>query len=298
MESKNRIACIVVTYNRKYKLRKNIKKLLDQTYDKFNILIIDNKSTDNTFEYIGDLIDSKKIFYYNTGKNLGGAGGFQFGVKLGIKFGYDYLWMMDDDSMPNNDALEKIVEFTYKANNFGFICSKVLWKDHSICKMNIPKKTLNKALDSSDLSKTYFPIIMGTFVSFFVPTKVIKNIGLPIKEFFIWSDDFEFSRRISRKYKCYYLGSSVIVHDCPSNNGANIVTDDVNRIGRYYYAYRNETYLYRHEGFKGILHLLVRFPYHVIKVILFSKDHKKMRLKQICIGTLHGFSFNPRIEYL
>lgn len=75
------IAAVVVTYNRKELLKKNIEALLKQTYKEFDIYIIDNASTDGTYEYIKEYIDSNQIHYENTNKNLGGAGGFNFGIK-------------------------------------------------------------------------------------------------------------------------------------------------------------------------------------------------------------------------
>lgn len=44
-------------------------------------------------------IDQKTIFYFNTGRNLGGAGGFNFGVRKAYEAGYDYIWLMDDDTI-------------------------------------------------------------------------------------------------------------------------------------------------------------------------------------------------------
>ena len=80
MEQKH-VGTIVVTYNRRNLLKDCIEALLKQNYKKQEILIIDNASTDGTKEYIDNLIDNKKVFYFNTGANLGGAGGFNYGVR-------------------------------------------------------------------------------------------------------------------------------------------------------------------------------------------------------------------------
>uniref|UniRef100_UPI0006234592 glycosyltransferase n=1 Tax=Lactobacillus sp. N54.MGS-719 TaxID=1637512 RepID=UPI0006234592 len=78
----NKVVAVVVTYNRKKLLQKNIKALLAQTYKKsLDILVIDNASTDHTKESIQQYIDNGDIIYINTGKNLGGAGGFNFGMR-------------------------------------------------------------------------------------------------------------------------------------------------------------------------------------------------------------------------
>ena len=94
MSSKKIVACIV-TFNRKEKLKNCIEALLAQIYTDFKIVIVDNASTDGTQSSLAEYIKDKKIEYYNTGKNLGGAGGFNYAIKnvvfLLIIFG---LWMM------------------------------------------------------------------------------------------------------------------------------------------------------------------------------------------------------------
>ena len=140
-----KVVAVVVTYNRKKLLEECINALLMQTYSPLDILIIDNASTDGTNKLVAEFSNSR-VKYVNTGKNLGGAGGFQFGVKEAAKRNYDYLWLMDDDSIPTLGALSTLMDTASNINEFGFLCSKVLWKDKSICKMNIPKVSLNKKL--------------------------------------------------------------------------------------------------------------------------------------------------------
>ena len=75
-----KIAAVVVTFNRKEYLVKNIEALLAQVNAPMDILIIDNASTDGTEETIRHYMDAGQIHYENTGENLGGAGGFNFGM--------------------------------------------------------------------------------------------------------------------------------------------------------------------------------------------------------------------------
>lgn len=290
-----KVVAVVVTYNRKELLKECINSLENQTYKTLRILVVDNASTDGTEEFVRSL-NNPQIIYKNTGANLGGAGGFQFGIKKGTELNPDYLWLMDDDSIPTPNALEKLMEEANQIGEFGFLASKVLWKDNSMCNMNIPKVTLNRKL--KDFNGGPKKIIMGTFVSFFVPVKIIKEVGLPIKEFFIWADDFEYSRRISRKYPSYFIPKSIVIHKCNSNNGSNIVNDTPDRFKRYEYAYRNEVYVYRREGIAGWIHLGLKTILHLTKVTMKSKDNKKRRIQIIWNATKKGFSFKPTIEQL
>lgn len=85
----NKYVEVIVTYNRKKLLEENIRALLNQTFERHDILIIDNNSNDGTGEMVSTVHD-ERIKYYNTGENLGGAGGFAFGLKKAIELGYQY----------------------------------------------------------------------------------------------------------------------------------------------------------------------------------------------------------------
>ena len=146
---KNKIVAVVVTYNRKDMLKECITALLNQTYHDLDIMVIDNCSTDGTINLVKNINDSR-VIYINTGENLGGAGGFQFGIREALERHYEYFWLMDDDSIPTTRALDGLIKAAQKIKNYGFLSSKVLWKDHSLCKMNIPKVTINKKLDNFD----------------------------------------------------------------------------------------------------------------------------------------------------
>ncbi len=288
------VAAVIVTYNRKQLLMECIDAIFQQRPLAPDVIVIDNHSTDGTAGLLESYKDSIK--YFNTGSNLGGAGGFHFGIKKATELGYKYLWIMDDDCIPNKEALNALLlaDGCLKGN-YGFLSSKVLWKDGSICNMNVQRKTLTRKLNELDSGmKT---IAMASFVSLFVKSDVIKAFGLPIKEFFIWTDDWEFTRRISREMKCYYVPDSIVVHKSNSNVGAQIYNDTIERIDRYAYLYRNDVYLYRREGLTGFFYELIRLSSHVLKVLFKATDNKKKRISAIFAGTKNGLSFNPIIEF-
>ena len=79
----------------------------------------------------------------------------------------------------------------------------------------------------------------------------MATYGLPIKEFFIWGDDVEYTRRIALREPSYLVEDSQVLHDTKNNVGSNIVYDD-ERIDRYRYAYRNEMYIARRMEAKSL----------------------------------------------
>ena len=304
MKRKNRkimihkTAAIIVTYNRKELLLQNIEALLKQTFfELLDIIIIDNASIDGTFNAVKKYIDTSEITYINTGCNLGGAGGFQYGIRYAAEQDYEFVWVMDDDCIPNENALEKFYEIDNELKiDYGYLSSKVLWKDGSVCHMNCQRRTVTRC--NKDFESRVVPIKMASFVSLFIPVKIVKQIGLPIKEFFIWTDDWEYTRRISKRYKCYLVNSSVVIHHSKNNIGANIATEESDRLERFRYLYRNDVYLYRREGIIGFLYEVIRLTAHILRVLFKSKDKRWQRMCYIIKGTIEGFQFKPEIEYI
>lgn len=291
-----KVMAIVVTYNRKELLKECINALLNQNYRNCDILVVDNASTDGTKEYIEDEMKSNKVHYVNTGANLGGAGGFNYGMKEAYKLGCDYMWLMDDDCIVHKDSLEKLLDAAeILKENYGYLSSKVLWKDDTICIMNKQKRKFSKWL--KDFDKNLQPIAMASFVSLFIKTSIVEEMGLPIKEFFIWTDDWEYTRRISLKYKCYYVADSIVTHKSKQNVGASIASVD-DRLERFKFLYRNDVVLYRREGIKGWILLNIRLLLHKTRILLSNKKDKKERIKIINESIKDGKSFFPKIEYI
>ncbi len=291
---KEKVLAIVVTYNRCDLLVECIDSLLSQKYSNLDILIIDNNSTDDTEDVIKKYKSNKRVIYERLDKNIGGAGGFNAGIKKGIELKYEYFWLMDDDTIVLDNSLTKLLDAHEELDgDYGFLSSVALWTDNKPCRMNEQKIYKNSKLNTKNLIQTYY----ATFVSFFVKASVVKDVGLPIKEFFIWGDDVEYSGRIDKKYNCFVVNSSKVVHKTKSNTGSNIAIDD-ERIDRYKYAYRNEAYIAKKGNLKSKIRQFLKVNYHIFRVLLKSKKYKFKKIKIIINNSISGMKFNPKIEYV
>lgn len=290
------IITVVVTYNRLELLKENIKALRDQT-QRTDILIVDNCSTDGTGDYVKS-IDNNDIIYRNTGNNLGGAGGFAYGIKIAAEMGYEYAWIMDDDSIPEKDALEQLCRIVDSRLPFSFLASMVFWTDGRIFPMNRPTiQSVNDDNVAMIRNCKVFPIESCSFVGCFFPLKHAFQAGLPISEFFIYGDDVEYTRRLRKFAPAYWVMDSEIVHKAPSIEGADIVSADVSRINRFYYQTRNGIYISKEAGFWSVLKCIGRIQKRIVNILKHSKDHKLKRINVIFKGIIKGFIFKPQIEY-
>ena len=280
----NTTAAVVVTYNRIELLKECVAHLQAQTAPA-DILIIDNASTDGTGELFAEAQDG--ILYFNTGANLGGAGGFNYGMRKAVELGYEYVWVMDDDTLPEPTALEKLLEADEKlGGNYGWLSSLALWNDRTECKMN-RQKIMPKKFEYLHLMQySILSVEQASFVSLFLKSQTIKEFGLPIKDFFIWGDDIEFTRRICvrNKMPCFLVGESVVIHAMKENSGSNIATDNTERIDRYRYAFRNEAFLYRKEGLKGICYYLAKCGKNFFMIIFKGSTYSGRRNILLFLG--------------
>ena len=207
----NKLAILVVTYNRKELLKENMAAIFNQTCQEFDYYICDNASTDGTESIVKEQMrQHANLYYYNTGKNLGGAGGFSYGLKMIAQKDYDFCWLMDDDSIPQSDALEALARAadTLGKESFSYLGSTVLWMDGTPCVMNqfVPGTNVYDNLRATQ--NGLIPIEYGSFVGCFVNLLYTRKVGLPIKEFFIYGDDTEYTLRLHKEkpaYMCLYI---------------------------------------------------------------------------------------------
>lgn len=292
-----RIVAVVITYNRKDLLEQCINRLLSQRLASCDILVVDNASTDGTAEMMHEKYAMPNIIYENTGSNLGGAGGFQYGVRRAVQLGYDYVWLMDDDTQPEDTALSELLKADEKLGcRWGFLSSVARWTDGTICRMNIQKKNIFQHVGEREYAADVAPVKMCSFVSLLVKSDVIRELGLPIGEYFIWTDDYEYTGRISRNYPCYMVPDSRVVHAMKNHMRVNFAKDDASRIGRYYYIYRNDVHCYRQYGLAGWCYIISKDIYTTLDILFHSKADKLMKIKTVWRGFRAGLDFQPQIE--
>lgn len=299
------IAAVVVTYNRKQLLTECLDALLNQSRLVNKIILIDNASTDGTRQSLQErgYLDNSVIEYVRLPKNIGGAGGFHEGVKYGYEAGYDWLWLMDDDTVCQKNALENLIKASIIPDtNVGFVCSKVLWINGQVHLMNmpaIPNLVNNIAFNQYDKDSKYI-VAASSFVSCLISKNAIKKIGLPLKEMFIWSDDIEYTYRITNnKYIGVYAKDSIVIHKTKDNYYSNIVIDSSKNFWKYKYGIRNDIYTKRvYSGFtRTAIYSISRLLLVNYRILRYREDKKFKAIYINTTATINGYIFNPKVKF-
>jgi len=117
------VSVIIPTYNRAHLVGRAIRSVLNQTYQDFELIVVDDGSTDNTEEVIRSF-DDDRIRYIRHDQNKGGAAARNTGIKA-ARGEYIAFLDSDDESLPEN--LEKKVKvFNSAFSDVGLVYSKVI----------------------------------------------------------------------------------------------------------------------------------------------------------------------------
>lgn len=293
MSGQKKVSAVVVTYNRLDLLKQSLEALFKQETALSHIIVVDNKSDADTKYYLTSLGD--KIDYLRLEENLGGAGGFNRGVRyFAEQTDDDYVWLMDDDTMAHPDTLTNFMDFADQKPDFSFLAAKVLWKDGSLAKMNVMHYMNNSLIPATETKPVQTR--NATFVSLLVSRQAVEAVGLPITDFFIWGDDIEYTERAARFAPGYYIPAAQVTHATKNNVGSSLLNDSADRTPRYFYHYRNKIYYARQRDWYRKFRAEVRPWLDYVQIMFSNTDNKKGKLAIIRKGVKAGFAFNPKVE--
>lgn len=295
-----KICAITVAYNRPKLLKEMLEKLLNQTYYVEKIIIIDNSTNYDIENMINQEFKNNQIDYFHMEENIGASRGFNVAIKKALDSKCDYVWIMDDDTIPYENTLEEFINAIHilQDNNqlFSFLASIT----HGYDNVPITIPSIAFRLDQKSHYSTCFnyleyslaEIECATFCSILVKTEAIKKVGLPTTAFYIWGEDSEYTFRLSRYYApAYAVGKSKAFHKRKIPKALDITFEkDRNRLKNYKYLYRNNLIVLReYKGIKrAILGIISNF---IIAVkILFNKEIN-MRIKKSLIIIQATFMF-------
>jgi len=231
-----KIAAVVVTYNRIELLKKCVDCLINQSRKLDEIIIINNSSTDGTSDW---LIEQTGLTII-TQENKGSAGGQYTGIKTAFEKGYDWVWCLDADVVPNLDALEMFLNSeAIKDRSVGFLSSTVYTSQNSLSYINLPYMEDSHTIVESLTKYNSLSISSSSFGSVLFSRNAIKCVGYPIIDFFVWGDDVEYTFRMREKgFNGYLIFTSRAVHFDETNLQNPFIEMDFSVV-KSFYAVRN-----------------------------------------------------------
>lgn len=237
------VCAVVVTYNRRDLLRECLTALRAQSRPVDQLVVVDNASEDGTVAMVRAEFGDVELIALDS--NTGGAGGFHAGLEHGLRGPGAWFWILDDDTVPEPDALAALLAARERLDHEpALLSSRVLWTDGSLHPMNAPWPRWTRpevALEA--IEHGLLEVRAATYVSILVSRGALERRGLPHPDFFIWGDDVEFTARLLREETGYYVPESVVLHKTKTNYSPAQSDSE-----RYAFDVRNKIWMIRGDG--------------------------------------------------
>lgn len=152
----NKIACMIVTYNRRELLCRLLDELDKQTCQDFDILVLNNGSQDDTFDFLSERqkVTNKNLIIETVPVNKGMAYGYNRGYAAVFERGYEWIWTMDDDGLPEEHQLEKLLEAQQETG--------LKYLNSIVCNIENPHELAFSLADIKDPTNVDVKYIYGT----------------------------------------------------------------------------------------------------------------------------------------
>ena len=268
------VSIVLPTYNRAYLLKRAIQSVLNQTYRNFELIVVDDGSTDNTKEVVEDFHD-KRIRYVAHEKRRGANAARNTGIKLAEG---EYVAFQDDDDIWLPRKLEiQIRVFQSSSRNIGVVytgCWRIDYKRRKVFYLPSMKKSqIEGYIYSNILKENFIPTTTAVIKRECFQHSGFFDENLPrLQEWDLW---IRISKYYNFKYIDFPLVVSYISQTSISRNLDALISAQIYILNKYFSEISRNPELLAHH-------------YSTIGSLL----HMKGRVKEGREYLLKGFSTN------
>ncbi len=214
--SKPKVSVILPTFNRAKYLDRAISSVLSQSFYDFELIIVDDASTDNTEEIVG-LFRDERIIYVKNPRNLGGAAARNVGIRIAKG---EFIAFQDSDDLWHPDKLEiQMKVFENEEEDVAVVYTAFIRKvgDKEFI---VPPPSVKK-------TEGYIYKELLTHINFVgTPTAVVRKTALEdvgyFDERFPRLQDWDLFLRLAKKYRFKFIKKPLLTaYDVPGNISSN-----------------------------------------------------------------------------
>ncbi len=258
------VCAIVCSFNGAERLEQSLPNIRALTCRPDHLVLVDNGSDDTATATVMSAFETANQWSHviSVDDNFGPANGFATAMFWAVEHDFDYVWLLDDDSMPEADCLR------WQLHDVAASGSKVVW----------PKQV------------TEFGIVTRyqTWRGALIPRSVVLDAGVPGNRYVWGCEDTEyFQWRIPRLgYECEWSANAELRYTASNN--------ERKRASWHYYYLSRNTLAFRlfEQGNALTMRWKLRRAFvPVAKLaaqIVLKEDRKALKLKRLCQGTSDG----------
>lgn len=225
-----KISIIIVNYNKKTLLQNCLKSIEDIQYDNFDVIVVDNGSTDGSIE----LMKGKyaKHILIDMGYNSSFCIANNFGIRKAFKLESDAVVLLNNDTEVEQQFLTALVESVNVEDKIGMVASKVLLmgQKDTIDSTGIlitsdglakNKNSHNKSVVANIASEVFCPAGAAALYTRKLLEDIEENGNFFDEKYAFYFEELDLGWRSRlRGWKCMYAPESVVYHHKSATSGA------------------------------------------------------------------------------
>lgn len=227
------------------------------------VVVVDNGSGDDSLSVLRKALSNVTIIAKDY--NGGFGAGCNAGIEYAITMGFNYVWLINNDAIPEKQCLEQLLKKATSHSLVGVVGScirepsgKVI--DHAGCSMNPLTLHCSSTLSETEMNENPYAWITGASMLLSMP--MLQKIGLFDTEYFMYWEDADICHRIrSAGYRMAVAPLALVEHEAGTSS-------DKLRIQRYQWHIQSQLRWIRHH-YKFIMYgVTLVYCRHIIKSIL------------------------------
>jgi len=221
-----KVFIIILNWNGKQDTIECIGSVKHLDYPNFEIVVVDNGSTDSSEDAIKKKYPCVTII--QTGDNLGYAEGNNIGIRYAMEKDAEYVFLLNNDTIIENNALSQLVNFADKTSKIGIVGPKILlYHDQNVIWFagggidfysGLSHYGGGKKDDGTFDKEQETDYITGC--ALLIKSDVINTIGLMDRDYFLLFEEADWCIRARRSgFKLFYVPSARVYHKCSVSFG-------------------------------------------------------------------------------
>lgn len=278
-----KVTIIILNWNGKNDTIECLESLRRIVYPKYEILIIDNGSTDGSVSYFRKYYPEIRII--ENGKNLGFAEGCNIGIHKSIDIGTDYVLLLNNDTIVESDFLNEMVKLAESKESIGIVGPKICYYDEKN-KISRAGEKINKITgkvtiyERNQIDNKYknqnkkVDLVEGS--CFLIKSSLFDKMGFFDPEYFAYAEDIDYCLRAKKEnFEIYCCRSTKIYHKGSRSSSSCLRT---------YLLIRNLTLMFAKnisppsKLLYSIVYLLMLFPRFILYSIILKNSKYSLKI--------------------
>jgi hypothetical protein len=219
--TKPMVFVVILAWNHKDLTLECIESFMSINYPNFRIVVVDNGSTDGTYQTVANRFTNIRIL--RSDQNLGIAGGYNLGIKMALESEADYVLVTNNDVIVDSSLLTHLVGVMENHTEVGMTMPKIyhfygdtnrLWCTGGKWRKFPPGVTMTGyGVKDSEQWSSLQEIDFAPSCTLLIHKEALSELGGFDERYFYYNDDWDFSNRLRNAgYKILFVPDAKIWH--------------------------------------------------------------------------------------